>query len=382
MLVTTAAVAAAPATAPSKQGPLHICHVALALKGGPLTLISDWIREQVRLGHRVSLVYSPLRDDVTEIQAVIPADVLLIPLAVSREVRPERDVRSVAALRRVLAGLRPDIIHNHCAKAGLVGRLTGRLMGIPTIYSPQGLAYLQRDVSWFSRALYFGVEWFLGRVGTMTVASSATELLHLRGVPGRKGMIPNGISLADFQDVVPAARSGRFRVVLCGRLSAQKNPAMAAAIAAAAPADWEWLWIGDGELRAEAEASGRIQVLGWLGRQEVLSLVASADVLLHMSLWEGMPMAILEAMALGRPVVASDVVGNKDLVVPGRTGFLVETVEDSVRAMTALAGSDALRRQMGDAGRAEVARTFDQSFLIRRWIDLYRDLIGHRTATQ
>ena len=102
--------------------------------------------------------------------------------------------------------------------------------------------------------------------------------------------------------------------------------------------------------------------------------------MVHTSRWEGMPLAILEAMAVGLPVVATNVVGNRDLVVPGETGFVADDAPAFLRALQSLANSKDLRQKMGEAGRRRVAHEFDQVMLGERWMDLYGQISRKRRA--
>src|SRR6185312_8614205 len=127
----------------------------------------------------------------------------------------------------------PDILHLHSSKAGAVGRVAARLARIPAIYSTHGVAFLRTDVGLATRALFYGAEFLLGLVGTVTVACSASELAAMRHIPGRKIAIPNGVNLADLPPPEPKRPRAGMDIVLCGRITAQKNPELANRVAAA-----------------------------------------------------------------------------------------------------------------------------------------------------
>jgi glycosyltransferase involved in cell wall biosynthesis len=144
--------------------------------------------------------------------------------------------------------------------------------------------------------------------------------------------------------------------------------------------DWHLALAGDGplleELRRQAEAHPHIH---WLGRREdVPSLLKSADVLVLPSLWEGMPNVVLEAMAARRPVIATSVEGTEDLVVPDRTGWLVAPRDDRALAdalLDAAADPDRCRR-FGEAGRARVEEEFAPSRVAEEYDRLWSGLLG------
>ncbi len=353
---------------------MHIVHIAGALMGGPLSAITEWTRLQVKAGHRVSLIYSPLRDPVESFRAALPAEVALYALEMRRDIHPIADFRATLAMAKLLHSLRPDIVHLHSSKAGALGRIAAWLAHAPSIYSPHGLAYLRTDVGILTRAFYFTLEWLLGLVGTVTVACSPSELEAMHGIPGGKTVIPNGVDLAALRPTTEITARTGLRIVLCGRITAQKNPQLACAIARASPPDWHWAWLGDGDMRDDVERAGCIEVLGWMPRSEALARLSASDVMVTTSSWEGMPIAVIEAMALGLPVVATDAVGNRDLIRSGENGFIATDVPGFLRALNCLAQSPELRHGMGNAGRQRVLNEYDQDKLGARWINLYARL--------
>jgi glycosyltransferase involved in cell wall biosynthesis len=360
---------------------MHIVHVAGALKGGPLSAIAEWTKLQTVAGHRVSLIYSPLRDPPESFRGNFPPEVELYALDIPRDIHPVNDFRACRSLTRVLGIMQPDVVHLHSSKAGALGRIAARLVGIPAIYSTHGVAYLRTDVGIGTRALFFALEWLLGFVGTVTVACSPSEMATMRAIPGWKMIISNGIDLASLppKDHSGSSQPG-LQIALCGRITAQKNPELACQIAQISPPDWRWVWLGDGDLQDLVARSGRIEVLGWMPRTSALARLSASDIMVHTSSWEGMPLAILEAMAVGLPVVATNVVGNRDLVVPGETGFVADDAPAFLRALQSLASSKDLRRKMGEASRLRVANEFDQVMLGKRWMDLYRQISRKRRA--
>ncbi len=359
---------------------MHITHFCGALKGGPLSAVAEWTRQQVAAGHCVSLIFSPVRDPVESFRNELPPQVALYPVAVGRAINPLEDLRALQTLTSMLRQINPDILHLHSSKAGALGRVAARLLSIPSVYSTHGMSYLRTDVGWPTRLLFFLLEWLLGPLGSVTVACSPSELKSMHAIPGRKITIPNGIALDSLPAAVPGAAVDSIKIALCGRITAQKNPHLAQAIAAQSPSAWRWCWLGDGEMRAVVEAGGRIKIAGWRPRNETLTQLGASDIMLHTSSWEGMPIAMLEAMAMGLPVVATDAVGNRDLIVHGVTGFVARDAKGLLQALEMLADSPDLRRRMGEAGRQRVTAEFDQSLLVWRWQALYAELDTQRSA--
>lgn len=354
---------------------MHILHFCGALKGGPLSVIAEWTRQQLAAGLKVTLIYSPARDPLPSFRDDLADGIELIPLEVHREIDLASDIAAVYALTRLLKRLRPDILHVHSSKAGAVGRAAARLAGVPVIYSTHGVSFLRTDIGRLISALFYALEWFLGLLGNVTVACSPSELNAMRRIPGRKIAIPNGIDMTTIPPRSPERQHQGLEIALCGRITAQKNPQLACAIAEASPPEWRWTWLGGGDLEDKVRTHGRINVAGWLSRAEVLTKLGTADVMVHTSSWEGLPIAVLEGMALGLPVVVTDVVGNRDLIQTGKNGFVARNVLEFLTALETLAENPQLRRTMGEAGRARVMREYDQDRLRTRWLGLYEEIV-------
>ncbi|HKU65852.1 MAG TPA: glycosyltransferase [Rhizomicrobium sp.] len=341
-----------------------------------MSAITEWTRQQIAAGHRVSLIFSPLRDPPENFRNDLDQRIALVPLEVQRDIDLVSDYRACRRLATILREIRPDVLHLHSSKAGAIGRIAARLVGVPAIYSTHGMSYLRTDVGPATRALFYGLEWLLGLTGATTVACSASELRSMRFIPGTKMDIPNGIDLSILPSPIPAPPHEGLDVLLCGRITAQKNPALACRIAALSPPSWRWTWLGGGELEDVVRESRRIAVTGWITRTQALARLQTGDVMVHTSSWEGMPIAILEAMAAGLPVVATDVVGNRDLIVTGETGFTAGDETGFLHELSKLAAAPELRAKMGIAARQRVAEKFNHATLGRRWMTLYEQTVG------
>ena len=175
-------------------------------------------------------------------------------------------------------------------------------------------------------------------------------------------LIPNGVDLATFYTVDRAWSPARLLSV--GRVVHQKGLDLALhALAELKDLEWDWVIAGDGPKRVELEAmadhlglASRVRWAGWQSRQELLSLYHQANLFVFPSRHEGMPNALLEAMACGLPVIASQIAGNEELVVPGKTGglFPAESVESLREALRWMIPDAQLRRDMGSAGHLRV----------------------------
>ena len=127
---------------------------------------------------------------------------------------------------------------------------------------------------------------------------------------------------------------GTFTVFTLGRICRQKNPKAFNAIAQSLP-DIQFIWIGNGELRNELR-SPNITVTGWVDRNQAISLALRSDVFILPSLWEGLPISLLEALYMKKPCVVSNVIGNRDVIKSGINGYLCNDVPDFVKAIESI----------------------------------------------
>lgn len=275
--------------------------------------------------------------------------------------------RAVAALRELVNALRqvaPDIIHTHSAKASALGRLAGRLLGIPVIYTVHGFAF-KPAAPWKQRTVARAAEWLLAPLASQVICVAQAERAMARSLPigdANISVIENGIAdVAQRADPAAALR----RMVTVMRLAAPKRAdVLIRAFAAAQLPDCELVIAGDGPLRAALEqlagevAPGRVRFAGSV--DDVPALLASAQAFVLASDHEGSPISILEAMRAGLPIIASDLPGIRDQLDDGQCGMLVAGDDPSAftNAMQNLA-NDAPRR----ATLARAART--------RWEDRY-----------
>jgi glycosyltransferase involved in cell wall biosynthesis len=322
----------------------------------------------------------------------------------SRRISAAADLKSLWRLIRIFRRERPMIVHTHTAKAGTLGRLAAMITGVPVrVHTFHGHVFS----GYFSPAVtrvFLAIERFLARRTDCIIAISASqrnELVETYKIapPHKVVTIPLGFNLERFLlvderegSIRAAAKCGGEATLVgwIGRMTAIKDPALfvesAARIHAAMPSP-QFVMVGDGELRQDCEVrirlarlDDRVSLLGW--KRDLTSVYADLDLLLLTSINEGTPLALLEAMASGKPFVATDVGGVRDLMIgTSRTeegwerfdnGILVP--RDSRRLAEAaeyLLLRPELRREMGCAGREFVRKYYSSDRLASDLEQLY-----------
>lgn len=316
-----------------------------------------------------------------------------------RQVSPLRDFAALRSLRRTFELLRPDVVHTHSSKAGVLGRIAADLAGVPLIvHTIHGMSF-NRTQGELTSAMYAAAERHCAKRchGIVSVADAMTRQALAAGVgrPEQFRTIRSGMVTADFDPVKHDGRELRRQWgvsdsdVLVGtvaRLFVNKGyeqliPIMSLAAQRALPL--KFVWVGDGAQRDmyEVELSrrglrDRVIITGLLPPSEMPCVLSSIDLLVHTSQWEGLPRAVVQAMLMGKPAISFDIDGGPEVVIPGETGELVRLgdLEGFADAIEKLSADDALRNRYGVTGRARCLTEFDHRVMVERLEALYGEL--------
>ena len=315
--------------------------------------------------------------------------VLKIP-ALGRSVRFGDDLRAFIAIRRAIRDYRPDIVHTHTAKAGVLGRLAAATCRVPArVHTFHGHVLHGYFSRWVTRLVRI-VEGLLARQtnSLVTVGSQVRDDLVAAGI-GRADqyvVIPPGVALEELSDRVSARTAlglpvDQPVVLFVGRLTAVKRPDRlieAMVLVLERRSDVVLAIAGEGELleetRSRAEPLGEsVRFLGW--QRDVTCLYAAADCMVLTSDNEGMPVTLIEAAMAGVPSVTTDVGSAREVVLDGVTGLVVAPSAAAVAdGLLRLLDKD-LRHQMGAAARARAEAEFGTRRLIADHEALYERLL-------
>ena len=288
--------------------------------------------------------------------------------------------------RRLRTGDYDAMIAFFSVPAGIVAwRIHRHRPDVPYLVSLRGgdVPGLTPEVTWLHR-LIAPVRRRVLRASRAVVAN-APELASLAeradGIP--VAVVPNGVDTDYYRPAAEAAPEQATRVLFVGRFHRQKNlfTLLSCFSDACKRLPMHLVMVGDGPeneaLHAHAGALGcadRITWLGWLGKSEMRTAYQSCDIFVNPSLYEGMPNTVLEAMACGLAVVASNIGGNDQLVHDGRTGLLFDLSEPErlTDAISRLAEDVVLRRQLGRTARESVSANHSWRHVARTYLDLLR----------
>ncbi|MBM3471624.1 MAG: glycosyltransferase family 4 protein [Armatimonadetes bacterium] len=315
----------------------------------------------------------------------------------TRAPNPLADLATLVRLSRWMRRERFALVHCHSTKAGLLGRFAARAAGTNAVlFTTHGWPFAG---SWWPpimRALLVLAERTAARFATTIICVSHHDReAALRagiGPPWRLQVIPNGIApdpwLVDGATEEGGRRTGEpCTAVMIGRFREPKDPVTLVNAWARVGAAHRLLLVGDGPMLPEVEAlilkqglEGCVTVLG--ARDDVQVLLRTADVFVLSSRWEGMPLAVIEAMMSGLPVVATDVGGVPEAVVDGETGLLVPPGDPAAlaSALDRLLTDPALRRRMGEAGRRRALEHFTEERMLTETAAVYERVLSGRAG--
>jgi glycosyltransferase involved in cell wall biosynthesis len=307
-----------------------------------------------------------------------------------RSISPIADVRAIFQLITVLRSLRPDVVHTHMAKAGVVGRFAAWVARVPVRVHTYHGHLLYGYFSPLKTRVIVLIERLLNLITSHAVVVGSAvraDLINARIISEKHSeMIPPGIPDARL-DVTPdrcGAADDKVLVGYVGRLVPIKRPDRfidAAKAVVESDKGVEFVVVGDGPLgtesRARAKSTPAIRFVGW--RRDIAPVLAGLDVVVLCSDNEGIPLSLIEASACGAPIVATNVGSVSDIVVDGTNGILVEpTVDALARGISQLLTDDQLRHQLGSAGRRIAAERFSMSASQERHRAMYQRLLNER----
>lgn len=297
---------------------------------------------------------------------------------VGRAIAPRKDWAAYRQLRRVVATLQPDVIHAHSSKAGALARLAFGRRGPPVLYSPEGFSFLRRDVSNRTRSLYRVLERALTRENALTIACGLAEYREAALLGGHVMLVPNMVDVPVAARSRAGTRPSPLRLAMVGGIRPQKNFPLFCAIAAhPALKDATFTWFGGGEIPDGLVVPSNVYVTGWMPRQELLAQLAECDAFVQTSLWEGLPIGVLEAMALGLPVLATPCEGNVELVLEGVNGHLCDGADVFAKHLSELQGRRHRLQEMGERSRQMILSTHTPERAAERWRSVYTNPRTH-----
>ena len=325
---------------------------------------------------------------------------LVVVPQLRRAIHPWRDARSYFALRRIVRDFRPDVVHTHSAKAGILGRMAASALGVPAVVHTVHGAPFHPYQSRASRMFFRWCEQAAAARchALVSVADAMTDSLVAAGVAPREKFV----TVYSGMDVEPLLSAGRHRLevrrqlgyephhVVIGkiarlfRLKGHSDVIRAARTVVERFPNVRFLFVGDGvlhdRLQRQIDAAGlteHFQLTGLVDPARIPSLIAAMDIVVHASLREGLARALPQALIVGRPVVSYDVDGAREIVVPGRNGYLVppRSIDGLAAALLELVNDSSLRDRLAAADHQRLVDQFRHEHMTQQLRRLYERIL-------
>lgn len=305
-----------------------------------------------------------------------------------RKLNPINDLRALIEVIRIIRKEKPDLVHCHSAKGGFIGRYAAWLTGKKSVYTAHAFSFLSAPKG-LKQKLFLLFE-KMGKLNSTLVACSDSERklgIEVTGYKPEKALAWRNC----IPDVVKTYNCSGDKeesnfIVSVGRPSYQKNPLLMIEIMRRVHEkhpDVRFLLLGVGfyspmleSVRAAVAEYGLddvVEMLPWISHEETMSYITRSRFYLTTSLYEGLPIAVLEAMALGKAIVSSDVIGNNDCVRDAQNGFLLPLdVDKFADKCCQLLDDPALCSKMGESSRELFCSEFEISARIRGLEEIYK----------
>jgi len=385
---------------------MRITHVItrLIIGGAQENTLSSVLGLRQKPGFEVKLISGPSTGPEGSLESLDPQLITLPDLV--RPIHPLKDSAALRQLEQIFRETQPDIVHTHSGKAGILGRLAAARAGVPTvIHTIHGPSFgnFQNALANF---LFCAAERRAGRVTThfVTVAEAMTEQYLAAGIGRREQYtkIFSGFNLAPYLSAKndPALRA-QFGIapddLVIGKIARLFKLKGHDDLFAVAPEivrrhpRVKFLLIGDGEWRTKFENHARalglekhILFAGLVPPNEVARYVGIMDALIHLSVREGLPRALPQALAAGKPVLAYDCDGAREVCLDNKTGLLAPPgdLPALTEKLSRLIENASLRERLGQSGREFVRENFSVEQMVDALETIYLKLATARPNGQ
>lgn len=358
---------------------------------------------QADLGHDVSLVYGPIHGPEGTMLPVVDAHGGVTPIETPnlvRELAPRHDLACLSDLRELIRTTKPDVVHTHSSKAGILGRLAAWKENVPAvIHTIHGLPFHPYQGRLVRRGYILAERFAARRCHRIVVVADAMRTQALAekiGEPSQYRTVRSGMNVEPFlsdTESVDATRqllglpTDAFIIGTIARLAELKgHDDLLDALAPAMQEDQRLhlLWVGDGYWAerllarvADLGLSDQVHTPGLVNPETIPRWTRAMDMLVHPSYREGLPRAVVQAMLAAKPTVAYALDGAPEVCIPNETGILVQPgrVDDLREAVLTLRGDERLSQRLGAAGRVRCAEAFATQTMVDALEEVYAEVL-------
>lgn len=306
-----------------------------------------------------------------------------------REIALTHDVLGFWEIKKHLKQLKPDIVHCHSSKAGLLGRLAAKSLNLPVVFTAHGWAFTE-GISPRKQKIYAKIEKFLINFSDHIITVSEFDRIYGFnfgiGSPDKVTTVHNGIPVQDLPSKETKVVGQPCKVIMVARFDDQKDQiTLIQALGLLKDKNWVMEFIGSGptleRCKQEANKLGLENKIKFLGQQRnVKDFLNNSDIFVLSTNYEGFPLTILEAMRAKLPVIATNVGGNNESIMGEKTGFLTKKndVQDLSRALSTLIDDRNLAVEMGKQGYERFMTEFTHDLMLKKILKIYTEVVARK----
>ena len=355
-----------------------VLHVVESFGSGVFSFLVDLIN-RTDSDFEITVAYGVREETEKNFQAYFSNRVKFVEVKnFTRNISPQKDFKALKEIKNIIKKEKPDIVHLHSSKAGVLGRLAANGNRVKMFYNPHGFSFLKQDDSKTKRTICWLIEKAMATFNKRCtiVGCSKGEYEEARKLNKNSVHINNGIDVKKLEEEIAEFKEKeidlkKLKVCTVGRIGYQKNPDMFNKVAECFP-DVHFTWIGDGELRDKLTSSN-IEITGWKTRNEVLRILNEQDVFILCSLWEGLPISLLEAMYLKKICIVSDCIGNRDVIKNGENGYIAKDLNENIKIINNIVFKTKNNEEILRNAKNDIKNRFNIEKMVKKYSNIYNE---------
>jgi glycosyltransferase involved in cell wall biosynthesis len=309
--------------------------------------------------------------------------------SILRDINPLKDIAAIYKTHKIIKKERPNIIHAHSAKGGVIGKIVGSLNKIPVLHTPQAYSFLSSE-SKLKRGLFLKLEKWLSKLNNKILASSTSEKTRAIDEVGyskeRALLFNNAINPTGDEHLLSIEKTWPDNYICSvGRPSFQKNVELMIDILQELKRkdpEVHLVLMGVGyhapnlasvkDKISNYQLENNITLLEWTQREDIFYIIKNAKLYISTARYEGLPYSVIEALSLGKACVVTDADGNRDLIVHNTSGYVIfdEDIEAFSESVLRLLDDDKKRKEF----EKESLQIFNENFNIENTINLLEEI--------
>lgn len=344
-----------------------VLHIVEAFGGGVYNYLKNLTNRQVDK-YDVYIAYGERPQLPTNYKELFDNRINWVEVTHFKPILGVKNLFAYIEVRNIIKQVNPDIVHCHSSIAGFLGRFASSTKKRRVFYTPHGYSFLVDDKNKSLKKIYRFFEYLAAKRDSVTIACSLGEKQVALSLSSKVEHVDNGLDLVTLKDLKLLNQQSP-NIYINGRIMYQKNPILLNEIAKELP-KVNFKWIGDGNMRSFLTSSN-ILITGWKTEQEVFAESRGCDIFLLTSLWEGLPISLLEAMYMKKICIVSDAVGNRDVIKNGENGYICRTKDEFVSVIKKIISKEVDCSQIVERAHEDIVHIYNADIMAKKYDEIY-----------